>query len=328
MTPGEFAAISELLKRRSGLILPPEKAYLLESRLRPVMRKHALADLSAVAAALIRQDTRLAADVVDAMTTNETLFFRDVRPFAVFREVVLPALLKARAAQRSFRILCAAASTGQEPYSLAMILAEEATRLKGWSCEIVGFDISPTALERARAGRFTQFEVQRGVPTAQLLKHFRRAGADWQIADELRAMVRFREFNLLDDHPVRPLRRGLLPQRADLLRPRDQGAHACQRGPQAAWRRLPVPRRLRNGDGALRRLRPDRRLQRRLPAGRGTGAVHTVGPAGSEVDEAACGRRRRGGGLTQPERYATGNVARTLPEAAVRREDARQPLTA
>jgi len=199
MTPGDFAAISELLKRRSGLILPPEKAYLLESRLRPVMRKHALADLSAVAAALIRQDTRLAADVIDAMTTNETLFFRDVRPFDVFREVVLPALLKARAAQRSFRILCAAASTGQEPYSLAMILAEEAARLRDWSCEIVGFDISPTALERARAGRFTQFEVQRGVPTAQLLKHFRRVGTDWQIAAELRAMVRFREFNLLDD---------------------------------------------------------------------------------------------------------------------------------
>ncbi|MCU0895000.1 MAG: protein-glutamate O-methyltransferase CheR [Rhodospirillales bacterium] len=199
MTPADFTTISELLKRRSGLILPREKAYLLESRLRPVMRKHALADLAAVAAAVLRQDAKLTADVIDAMTTNETLFFRDVVPFAAFRETVLPALLARRSAQRSFRILCAAASTGQEPYSLAMILVEEATRLQGWSCEIIAFDISPTTLERARAGLYTQFEVQRGMPTAQLLRHFRRVGGDWQIASELRAMVRFREFNLLDD---------------------------------------------------------------------------------------------------------------------------------
>lgn len=199
MTTAAFTTISELLKRRSGLILPPEKAYLLESRLRPVMRKHALPDISAVAAALARQDARIAADVVDAMTTNETLFFRDVLPFTIFRESVLPSLLGRRASQRSFRILCAAASTGQEPYSLAMVLFEEAARLKGWSSEIVAFDISPTALERARAGLYTQFEVQRGMPTAQLLKHFRRVGNDWQISNELRAMVRFREFNLLDD---------------------------------------------------------------------------------------------------------------------------------
>lgn len=199
MSPEDFTAISELLKRRSGLILPPDKAYLLESRLRPVMRKHALPDMAAVAAALNRQHATVTADVIDAMTTNETLFFRDVRPFTAFREVVLPALLAARAAQRKFRILCAAASTGQEPYSLAMILAEEAARLHGWTCEIVAFDISPTALERARAGLYTQFEVQRGVPAAQLLRHFRRAGSDWQIAPELRARVRFREFNLLDD---------------------------------------------------------------------------------------------------------------------------------
>lgn len=199
MTPSDFTTISDLLKRRSGLILPPEKAYLLDSRLRPVMRKHALPDISAVAAALASQDARVAADVVDAMTTNETLFFRDVLPFTIFREIVLPSLLTRRAAARSFRILCAAASTGQEPYSLAMTLFEETARLKGWSSEIVAFDISPTALERARAGLYTQFEVQRGMPTAQLLKHFRRVGNDWQISNALRAMVRFREFNLLDD---------------------------------------------------------------------------------------------------------------------------------
>jgi chemotaxis protein methyltransferase CheR len=199
MTADELTLICDMLKQRSGLVLPPGKAYLLESRLRSVVRKHGLADCSALAAAVARQDPRVIADVVDAMTTNETLFFRDIRPFAVFREVVLPALITRRAARRSFRILCAAASTGQEPYSLAMILREEAALLRDWACEIVAIDISTTALERARAGLYTQFEVQRGMPTPLLLKYFRRIGEDWQIAAELRAMVRFREFNLLDD---------------------------------------------------------------------------------------------------------------------------------
>lgn len=198
MTGEDFTLIGEMLKNRSGLILPPEKAYLLDSRLRPVLRKHKLADLEAVAARVRRGDQRVMADIVDAMTTNETSFFRDFRPFNTFREVILPALLT-RAARRSFRILCAAASTGQEPYSLAIILAEEATKLRGWTCEIIGIDISATALERARAGVYTQFEVQRGMPAPMLLKYFHRVGENWKIADELRAMVRFREYNLLNE---------------------------------------------------------------------------------------------------------------------------------
>lgn len=199
MTGDDFTLICELLRTRSGLILPPDKAYLLESRLRPVVRKHKLADLAAVAAQVRRGDQRVIADIIDAMTTNETSFFRDFRPFTIFRDTILPTLMAERGARRSLRILCAAASTGQEPYSLAMILAEEAAKLRGWSCEIVAIDISATALERARAGVYTQFEVQRGMPTPLLLKYFRRAGEDWQIADELRAMVRFREFNLLNE---------------------------------------------------------------------------------------------------------------------------------
>ncbi|MBL8660852.1 MAG: protein-glutamate O-methyltransferase CheR [Rhodospirillales bacterium] len=199
MTAGEVALICDMLRRRSGLTLPPEKAYLLESRLRPVVRKYGLADLSALSALVARRNPQVVADVVDAMTTNETLFFRDMKPFSMFRDLVLPALLGGRAAQRSFRILCAGASSGQEPYSLAMILAEEAARLQGWRCEIVAIDISTTALERARAGVYSQFEVQRGLPTRLLLKYFRPVGDNWQIAEELRAMVRFRDFNLLND---------------------------------------------------------------------------------------------------------------------------------
>lgn len=199
MNGADFDLICKMLKCRSGLILSVEKAYLLESRLRPVIRKYGLADMTALVERVRRQDIRIIADITDAMTTNETSFFRDLRPFSAFRETVLPALMANRAAKKSFRILCAAASTGQEPYSLAIILAEEAVRLRGWSCEIVAIDISATALERARAGVYSQFEIQRGMPTPLLLKYFRRTGEDWQIADELRAMVRFREFNLLNE---------------------------------------------------------------------------------------------------------------------------------
>ncbi len=199
MTDDEFALISDMLRRRSGLILPADKAYLLESRLRPVVRKHGLANLSAIATLVMRQNPQVCDDVIDAMTTNETSFFRDMRPFTTFREVVLPALMAGRAMRKSFRILCAGASTGQEPYSLAMILAEEAAKLRGWNCEIVAIDISSSALERARAGIYSQFEIQRGMPTPLLLKYFHRAGQEWQIAETLRTMVRFRDFNLLND---------------------------------------------------------------------------------------------------------------------------------
>lgn len=199
MTPREFSILGATLKQRSGLILGLDKIYLLESRLKPVLRKHRFADFAALAAAVEKNDPRVVGDVVDAMTTNETLFFRDVRPFQAFRETVLPALMASRASRRSIRILCAAASSGQEPYSLAMILREEAARLQGWSVEIVGIDISATVLERARAGVYSQFEVQRGVPTPLLLKYFRHEGDHWRIADEVRAMVRYREFNLLDN---------------------------------------------------------------------------------------------------------------------------------
>lgn len=199
MTPQEFAVLSETLRHRSGLILGLDKTYLLESRLKPVLRKYGFADFAALAAAVARADQRVVGDVVDAMTTNETLFFRDVRPFEVFRQTVLPALMTRRAGRRSIRMLCAAASSGQEPYSLAMILKEEAVRLQGWSVEIIAIDISTTVLERARAGVYSQFEVQRGVPTPMLLKYFKREGDTWRIADDIRAMVRYREFNLLDN---------------------------------------------------------------------------------------------------------------------------------
>ncbi len=153
MTPDEFKHLTTLVKDRSGILLTPEKMYLVESRLLPIVRKLGLADLSTLVGALRRNDPpSLTAEVVEAMTTNESLFFRDVRPFEQFKRLVLPKLLEARSTSRRIRIWSAACSSGQEPYSLAMILADEEARLKGWTVEILGTDLSKAMVERSRAG--------------------------------------------------------------------------------------------------------------------------------------------------------------------------------
>ena len=195
MTDAEFDFLRGFLKSRSGLALAPEKRYLVESRLAPVCQKHRLATLADLVARLRPlPDPALARAVV---TTNETFFFRDRVPFDLFRDVLLPRCLATQAAARRLRIWCAAASTGQEPYSLAMILRESAPRLLGWTVEIVATDISGEVLERARSGLYSQFEVQRGLPIALLLKHFTQTGGNWQLSPAIRAMVEFRQLNLL-----------------------------------------------------------------------------------------------------------------------------------
>jgi chemotaxis protein methyltransferase CheR len=200
MTEFEFDFLRVFLKSRSGLSLTPEKRYLVESRLGPVCRRFELESLSELTAGLRGgRDSDLETAVIEAMTTNETFFFRDKVPFDLFREVLLPYYLTARAGTRRLRIWCAAASTGQEPYSLAMILNEAAPRLAGWHVEIVGTDISGDVLERARAGLYSQFEVQRGLPIQLLLRYFTQVGDQWQIAPQIRAMVSFRPLNLVKD---------------------------------------------------------------------------------------------------------------------------------
>jgi chemotaxis protein methyltransferase CheR len=138
-------------------------------------------------------------DVVEAMTTNETFFFRDKTPFDHFKDTVVPAMIKARAGKRSLRIWCAAASTGQEPYSLAMILKDFGAALSGWRVEIIATDLSPEVLEKSRAGLYTQFEVQRGLPIQSLVKHFTQVGTMWQLNADVRSLVQFKQFNLLQD---------------------------------------------------------------------------------------------------------------------------------
>ena len=200
MTPAEFDHLRAYLKQQSGLVLTNEKQYLVESRLLPVARKSGLATLSELIAKMKEPgQSQLCAAVVEAMTTNESFFFRDKTPFEHFNETMLPKMLEARARDRKLRIWCAAASTGQEPYSLAMCLKEAEARLAGWRIEIIGTDLSTEVLEKAKAGIYTQFEVQRGLPINQLLKYFTQTGDTWQINANMRSMVQYRKLNLLEN---------------------------------------------------------------------------------------------------------------------------------
>ena len=200
MTPSDYDYLRNLLKSRSGLVLGADKHYLVESRLLPVVRKAGLNDLAGLVLKLKGANVEpLIVEVVEAMTTNETFFFRDRVPFDHFRESIMPSLLAARARERRIRIWCAAASTGQEPYTLAICLKEMGKTLAGWNVEIIATDISMEALEKAKSGIYSQFEVQRGLPIMMLVKYFTQVGELWQLTPELRSMVQFKPFNLLQD---------------------------------------------------------------------------------------------------------------------------------
>ncbi len=197
-----YETIAGILKARSGLMLGPDKLYLLETRLGPLIKREGLRGLDDLAARL-RPNSALEAEMVEAMTTNESLFFRDGKPFDALRRSVLPRLQAARAPGAKLRIWSAAASNGQEAYSIAMVAAELAPSMPGRQTEILGTDIAREPLERARAGLYSQFEVQRGLPMQMLVKHFTKEDAQWRIKQGLRDAVSFRSWNLLGD--LRPL---------------------------------------------------------------------------------------------------------------------------
>ena len=199
MTPTDYEFLRKLLKDHSGLDLSADKQYLIESRLLPLARKAGLAGIPDLVQKMRGGSTPLIVQVVEAMTTNETFFFRDKIPFDHFRDTVMPELLQARATRKSIRIWCAAGSTGQEPYSLAMCLKEMGAALSGWRVEILATDLSQEVLEKSKSGIYSQFEVQRGLPIQLLVKYFKQIGELWQINAELRAMVQHRQLNLLHD---------------------------------------------------------------------------------------------------------------------------------
>ena len=199
MNPPDYEYLRKLLKDHSGLDLSADKQYLIESRLLPLARKAGLADIGELVQKLKGGSSAVVAQVVEAMTTNETFFFRDKVPFDHFRDSIMPEIIKARAARKNIRIWCAAGSTGQEPYSLAMCVKEMSAALSGWRVEIIATDISQEVLEKSKAGIYSQFEVQRGLPIQMLVKYFKQTGELWQISPEIRAMVQHRQLNLLHD---------------------------------------------------------------------------------------------------------------------------------
>jgi len=199
MTPLDYDFLRKLLKERSGLDLSADKQYLVESRLTPLARKAGLAGIPELVQKMKGGAEALTVDVVEAMTTNETFFFRDKIPFDHLRDTIVPMLLASRASRKTLRIWSAACSTGQEPYSIAMCLKEKGAALAGWRIEIVGTDLSQEVLEKSKAGIYSQFEVQRGLPIQLLVKYFTQNGELWQISPELRGMVQHKQLNLLQD---------------------------------------------------------------------------------------------------------------------------------
>jgi chemotaxis protein methyltransferase CheR len=201
LDPLTFERVRKLVHQRTAIVLDPGKEYLVESRLTPIARAHGFASIDELCRQLDRNGPLLA-EVVEAMTTNETSFFRDHHPFEALRRQVLPELLQRRAKDRTLRVWCAACSTGQEPYSLAILLDDQFPQLSTWNVSIYATDVSKAVLARAKSGRYRQIEVNRGLTASMLVKYFRRDGLEWEIRPDLRRRVQFAEMNLIERWPA------------------------------------------------------------------------------------------------------------------------------
>lgn len=204
MNRAAFDYFADLLRRESGLHMTPEKYYLLETRLHPIVQQQGVGGIDGLASMLRRDESNNAVRqaVVEAMATHETSFFRDTLPFERLRDTVLPLMAKTRAGAKSIRIWCAACASGQEAYSVAMLLREYGAPFDDWKIEITGTDLSHSVIEKAQKGAYTQFEVQRGMPARLLVKYFTQEGDVWRMRADLREMVSFRQANLLQPPPL------------------------------------------------------------------------------------------------------------------------------
>ncbi|MBS2012976.1 MAG: protein-glutamate O-methyltransferase CheR [Deltaproteobacteria bacterium] len=198
-----FRYITTLLHRRAAIVIEPGKEYLVESRLAPLAKRHGFVSIDALTEA-VKRDERgaVASELIEALTTNETSFFRDIHPFEALKTKVLPDVIAARCATKSLRIWCAAASTGQEIYTIAMVIKENFPELDSWNVQIVGTDLNTAVLARARGGLYRQLEVNRGLPAPMLVKYFEREGMDWRVKPALKKLVTFQELNLLERWPI------------------------------------------------------------------------------------------------------------------------------
>jgi chemotaxis protein methyltransferase CheR len=204
ISPTNFAFVAELLRKSCGLVLEPGKEYLVNSRLSPLVHKHGLLNIDQFVNRLRAADNGLVTEVVEALVTTETSFFRDIHPFETLKKAVLPQLVEQRRQERKLNIWCAASSSGQEPYSIALLLKEYFPELDSWRLNISATDISHEMLRRSQAGRYSQVEVNRGLPTQLLLKWFRQQGAHWQLDDRVRGAISFSRLNLAEPWPAMP----------------------------------------------------------------------------------------------------------------------------
>ncbi len=198
-----FDYVRTLVHTQSGLVLEPGKEYLVESRLQPLAQSEGLNSVQALVERLRGSSLNgLHQRVVEAMTTNETSFFRDLRPFEELRNSILPQLIERRRAERRITIWSAACSSGQEPYTIAMILQEHFPALAGWTCRLMASDIAEEVMAKARSGRYSQLEVSRGLPAAYLVKYFHHRGNEWEIAEDIRRKVEYFPINLTKPWPA------------------------------------------------------------------------------------------------------------------------------
>lgn len=195
--------IAGLVLRKSAIVIDSSKSYLIESRLNPIAESNGLQNIDALVAALSRPGAmKLTAEVIDAMTTNESSFFRDLHPFNALRETIIPGLIEKRRSTRTINVWSAACSSGQEVYSIAMLLREHFPELDRWRICLTATDLSSKILEKAKSGLFTQAEINRGLPMPMVLKHFKREGLQWRIGEPIRSMVDFRPLNLVERWPA------------------------------------------------------------------------------------------------------------------------------
>jgi len=199
LSPADSQFLSTLVRQRSAIVLEPEKSYLLLARLSPLARTEGFGSIEAMVAELRNQSFNgLHRKVVEAMTTNETSFFRDLHPFEALRTVVLPDLIRRRQEERRLTIWCAACSSGQEPYTIAMTILEHFPELAGWNVRILATDLSSDMVAKSRAGRYGQIEVNRGLPANLLVKYFEKKGMEWVVRPDVQRFCEFRELNLIE----------------------------------------------------------------------------------------------------------------------------------
>lgn len=202
MQAQDFQYLSGILKQRSGLALSDDKVYLIESRLLPIVRSQNLQDIPQLCNLLrSRPNESLLTEITEAMTTNESSFYRDIKPYEALRNIIFPMITSRSQPLKKIRIWSAACSTGQEPYTISMCIKEEQVKLAGWNIEIIASDLAKKVVDKAKDGIYSQFEAQRGLPIQMLMKYFSPLpDTSWQIKSDIRSMVQFKLQNLLVDY--------------------------------------------------------------------------------------------------------------------------------